>query len=431
MKPETLKKELKNGKAIRETFGTLYGPDNVENQINRYLKLCDMYHNHYQHPHEELSIFSTPGRTEIGGNHTDHNHGRVIASSIHLDTIALAGRRNDHIMSVRSEGFQDEFIIDCNDLTSRAEEAHTTKALIRGITHGFISHGYSIGGFNAYVKSDIGKGSGLSSSASFEILVASILNAFYNKGNVPLLELAIIGQDAENEYFRKPCGLMDQIACAYGGIVTIDFKDPLKPIIETIDFQFSDHDYCLAVVDTGGSHADLTGEYASIPGEMKAVAHALGKTVLRDIDSENNILDHIRMLCQTVSDRAVLRALHFIRENERVAKQADALKKGNLPDFLDMVRTSGDSSFKWLQNCYVSSQSGKQPIPLALLCTEIFLREAGEGACRVHGGGFEGTILVFLPKKSLAGYIHFMQRIFKAQKVTELRIREPGTLRVI
>jgi galactokinase len=224
---------------------------------------------------------------------------------------------------------------------------------------------------------------------------------------------------------------MDQIACAYGGIVAIDFKDPCKPLIEKIDFQFSDHDYCLAVVDTGGSHADLTDEYASIPREMIAVAHALGKTVLRDVDSENNILDNIGVLCQTVSDRAVLRALHFIRENERVKKQADALKKGNLSEFLHLVRASGDSSFKWLQNCYVSSQKGKQPIPLALLCTEIFLREAGEGACRVHGGGFEGTILVFLPKKSLAAYTHHMRCIFEGQKVTELRIREPGTLLII
>ncbi|MBN1697277.1 MAG: galactokinase [Spirochaetales bacterium] len=431
MKPDTIKKDLKEGTALFDTLTALYGESRFEAQPERYSRLCGEYLAHFGDSDRDTGIFSTPGRTEIGGNHTDHNHGRIIAAGIDIDTIAAAGKRDDGIITVRSDGYRDGFVVDCGDLDVRPRETQTTNALIRGIAAGMRASGYRIGGFNAYVNSDIGTGSGLSSSASFEILIATILNSLYNNGDIGRKELALIAQKAENEYFGKPCGLMDQLACAYGGIVAVDFLDPAEPVVEKLDFDFSRHGYCLAVVETGGSHADLTGEYAAIPGEMASVALAFGKSWLRDIESEAVIIDTVRSLSGTLSDRAILRAIHFFRENARVEKQTDSLKKGDLSEFLRLVRASGDSSFKWLQNCYVSSNSDRQPIPLALACTEIFIETRGEGACRVHGGGFAGTVLVFLPRRDLTDYSRYMKRIFSGNPVAELTIRKQGTLRIV
>ena len=312
-------------------------------------------------------------------------------------------------------------------LKSRKRE--TTFALIRGIAARFKDLGYNIGGFNAYISSDVLGGSGLSSSACIEVLLGTILNYLYNNGQIDVQQLAMIGQYAENVYFGKPSGLMDQMACAVGGFVTIDFKDPKKPVVRKIDFDFESQNYSLLVVDTGGSHADLTADYASIPNEMKAVAQVLGAQVCRELTKEQ-VIENIPLIRQKVSDRAILRALHFLNENGRVTKQVKALEEGNFEEFLTLVKDSGNSSWKWLQNCYTTHNPLEQGITLALALTEDFIDSIGKGACRVHGGGFAGTIQVFLPTDKVKEYIEEIEPILGEGTVTVLNIRPVGAIKV-
>jgi len=270
-------------------------------------------------------------------------------------------------------------------------------------------------------------GSGLSSSASIEMLIGTILNAFYNNEQVSPKILAIIGQYAENVYFNKPCGLMDQIACALGGIMTIDFKNPAEPQIKKVDFNFSNKNYSLVIVNTGGNHVDLTEDYASVPSEMKAVAAAFKADVCREITLAD-VLSNIKKLRSAVGDRAIMRAIHFFAENERIDAQVRSLEKGKFKTFLSLVNDSGNSSFKWLQNCYTTKNIFMQGISLALCLTEDYLKKNGPGACRVHGGGFAGTIQVFLPEKFLTGYQKIMQSVFGNRSVLRLNIRSQGTI---
>ncbi len=399
-------------------------PNDQVLQYKRYNKLVMEYHETF--PETDIHIFSTPGRTEVGGNHTDHNNGRVLAASVNLDSIAVAAANNNSTVTLYSKGYEKPFIVDLDSLDKVDNESGTTLALIRGIAARIHHLGFDIGGFNAYITSDVLPGSGLSSSASIEVLIGSIFNALFNNDEIAADVLAKIGQWAENNYFDKPCGLMDQTACAVGGFVTIDFQNPQKPGIEKVDFDFSAQNYSLIVVDTGGSHADLTDDYAAVPAEMKAAARELGVACCRETNLDA-LINNIAQMRNTVGDRAILRAFHFLQENERVVHQVQALKNGEFQKFLSLIRESGNSSYKWLQNVY-TAKSPEQGVSLALALTEYFIGTIGEGACRVHGGGFSGTIQAFLPNTAVDKYIKLISGVFGHNSVYLLSIRPYGAV---
>lgn len=422
--------ETLQGNKIINLFSKLYSSDPkiIQTQIQRYKDLISQFKDKFSNISDDnIHIFSTPGRTEIGGNHTDHNHGCVLAASVDLDSIAAVSPTNSPVITVYSKGYKKPFKVDLTDLSVQEQETGQTPALIRGIAAKFKESGYNINGFKAYLDSNVLVGSGLSSSASIEILIGTILNHLYNNGKIDPVILAVIGQYAENKYFKKPCGLMDQIACAAGGIVNIDFKNNNKPVVKKVDFDFKAQNYHIVVIDTGGSHAGLTDDYAAIPQEMKNIASQLGKTVCREIEFEN-LYKNINSLRAKTGDRAVLRALHFIEENRRVGEQVSALEKGNFNTFLDLVNESGSSSSKYLQNSFTTKDPAQQGISLALGLTEHFIRKIGQGACRIHGGGFAGTIQVFMPDENLAKYLKFITGIFSKKNVFVLNIRPVGTL---
>ncbi len=419
-----------NLKKFTNNFISLYGNDRkvLEYQFKRY---NDLLQKHIEEFGEnELHLFSTSGRIEISGNHTDHNNGKVIASAIDLDTIAVVSKNDKKEIKIISDNFREPFIINLKKLNVIKKEKGTTNALIRGVAKGFVERGFEIGGFNAQITSDVLIGSGLSSSASIEVLVGTIFSSLYNKGKVKPETLAVIGQYAENVYFGKPCGLMDQMACAVGGIIQIDFKNPVKPKVEKIKFNFDSTGYDIVIVNTGGSHADLTNEYSSIPDEMKCIAKALNKKVLREI-TYKNLVKNIISIRKKCGDRAFLRAVHFLEENKRVEKIYKNLRKNDFNEFLNVINASGNSSFKYLQNAYSTKNIKEQAISLALALTEKYISAIGEGACRVHGGGFAGTILVFIPKKKFNDYKKIMQKVFGNNSVSKLKIRNQSTTLVV
>ena len=411
---------------FEERLIKLYGSNSsvINYQKERYLKLAAKYKNLFGK--DELMFISTPGRTELSGNHTDHNNGVVLAASINLDSVAACSANSTNSISIYSEGYDGQIEVDLILLNPQTNEEGTTSALVRGIASRFKDLGYKIGGFNAVITSDVLQGSGLSSSASIEVLIGTIFNALYNNSKIQPEILAQIGQYSENVFFGKPCGLMDQMVCAIGGIIKIDFADNANPQFEKIDFSFDEFGYQLLVVDCGEGHDNLTDEYASIPTEMKSAANEFGKNVLRELDikSLNNSIAKLR---ETVGDRAVLRAMHFFKENERVEKQYKALKTKNISEFLNLVNESGNSSFKYLQNIFPTSDPSNQPISLALSITEDFIHNIGSGACRVHGGGFAGTIQVFIPKNLVADYTEIVESVFGKNSVKPLEIREFGS----
>ncbi len=417
-----MKFDIKN---LEEFFRKLYGSDPIEleTQFNRYQALITRQLEYFSE--DDIHLFSSPGRTELGGNHTDHNRGRVLAASINLDSIAAVTKNDSGKITLFSEGYDKPFEVNLNSLGIVENEKGTTRALIRGIASGLVNSGYKIGGFSGCMASNVLPGSGLSSSASVEILIGSIFNYFFNEGKISPETLARIGQYAENEYFGKPCGLMDQLACAVGGIISIDFKDALHPLVEKISIDFDSHQYSLLVVDSGGNHADLTDDYAAVPQEMKAVAKAMGAETLREL-SMGSFLEKIADLRKQAGDRAVLRAFHYLQENERVEAQVKALKSGDFRKFLRLVNESGNSSFKWLQNIHSGKNPTKQGLTLALALSEKYISEIGQGACRVHGGGFAGTIQVFLPSEAVKEYISRMESVFGKGSVTRLTIRRQG-----
>lgn len=376
---------------------------------------------------ENLRFFSAPGRSEICGNHTDHNCGKVMAAGVSLDVIAVVVPTDDNIILIKSEGYEADNV-SLDDLTVCATEKNTTASLIRGVAAGFVKNGLNIGGFKAYTTSNVLKGSGLSSSASFEVLIGTILNGLYNEGNVDDIRIAQIAQFAENEYFGKPSGLMDQLASSVGGFITIDFKDTNEPLIETIDFDFSKYGYSLCIVDTKGSHADLTPEYAAIPSEMKSVAEFFGKQTLRELTKTQLVqkIDKVRACC---GDRAVLRALHFFDDNKRVTKEAQALRDGDIDSFLSLVNESGNSSYCYLQNIFACSQPQNQGLALALYTARSILR--ADGACRVHGGGFAGTIQAFVPDNRLDEFSNAMEELFGDLSCYILSVRGVGGTEVV
>ncbi len=407
-----------------QVLARLYGEDseNLLRQARRWDELIRRFHEHFGAA--KPRYFSAPGRIEIGGNHTDHNRGKVLAAAVDLDSIAAAAPADDGQVTIISEGYNRPFVVSVHDVAPHPAERETTSALIRGIAARFRQLGFEADGFRACIHSDVPVGSGLSSSASIEVLIATIWNEMHNGGAIPPDRIALIGQYAENVYFGKPSGLMDQITCATGGIVKIDFQDPDSPRIESIDFDFESSGYVTLVVDTGGSHADLTDEYASIPREMREVAAQFGREVCRQI-SEDDILGMLSEVRARVGDRAVLRALHFLRESRRVEQQVEALRRGDMPRFLRLIEESGSSSYRLLQNCLVPRRPMEQGIPLALALAENFVQAHG-GACRVHGGGFAGTILVFLPPARSDGFRTLMESAFGTGCVRCLRIRRRG-----
>lgn len=382
-------------------------------------------------PSRELWMASAPGRSELGGNHTDHQRGRVLAASINLDALAAVSPREDEIVRIASEGF-DELEVNLGDLEPRASEHNTTEALVRGVAAGFRRNGYGVAGFDATVTSTVLAGSGLSSSASIEVLIGTIFDRLSNDGAAGPTRIAQIGQYAENEFFGKPAGLMDQVACATGGAVKIDFQDESNPVIEQIQVTFESAGLALLVVDTGGSHAGLTHEYAAIPNEMRAIARALGGRELRDVEPQAfyAALSHLR---EEVGDRAVARALHFFDENPRVDGMAAALAAGRMDDYLALMADSGRSSAVFLQNCVPQGDAGEQAVVIALALSEHFFAAAGlrngrDAACRVHGGGFAGTIQVLLPTDRVAEYDAFVSQHLGRGAVTRLAIRTVGAV---
>ena len=363
----------------------------------------------------DVSLFTASGRTELGGNHTDHQNGQVLATSVDLQIMAAVSKNDgrgagddtsgDKTIEIYSEGFG-LIKLDISDLSPSNDEKGTTAGLIRGVLAGLAEQGFRVDGFKAYIASEIPAGSGLSSSAAFEILIGRIQSGLYNDNSVSYVELAKIGQFAENEYFGKPCGLMDQLACASDSIIYIDFAYDSCPIIEEIDFDLEAHGYKLCITNTGGSHADLTDEYAAVPAEMKAVAEIFGRDKLRGISAEQ-LLEKSSDIRKKAGDRALLRALHFAKETERAKAEAEALKDADMEEFLRLVKESGDSSYKLLQNIYVGDD---QPIAVGLAVSEMVLGE--DGVCRVHGGGFAGTIQAFVKIEAVDRYRKAMDKLF-------------------
>jgi len=421
---ETLETDMFTDRLI-ELYGT---HTDIQSTKDRYRKVLQA---HGAHPlaakYRESALFSTSGRTELGGNHTDHNRGKVIAASIQLDTIASASTIEIPSVTIVSPGFPD-VSIDIADLSVREEEEGTTDALVRGIAHAFSNRNLRTGGLVIHTHTNVLKGSGLSSSAAIEVLIATVFNSLYNNDALSPVELAIIGQYAENEFFGKPSGLMDQIACAVGNVVKIDFRDPIDPEVQTIDVDFHAAGYQLMVIDTKGDHSDLTGDYAAIPSEMKSVAAYFNRDVLREVSLEE-FTSSLRDLRSAVgNDRAVLRAFHFLKENERVDEMQRALQAGDIGTYLEVVRESGQSSYQYLQNVYSSSHPSEQAISLALaMCSHLL---GDRGAYRVHGGGFAGTVQVYVPLSLADTFTQNIEDIFGKGSVTPLTVRSLPTTRV-
>lgn len=419
--------QINSGK-YDSTFSRLYGSQSEiiasarSRYINAILKFEELYGKE-----RHIKLFSAPGRTEIGGNHTDHNHGRVLAAAINLDVIAVVSPCEKPAVTIKSEGYNAD-VIDLSIMSPIEDEVGHSGSLIRGICSKFSQLGYKMGGFDAYTTSDVLKGSGLSSSAAFEVLVATILNDLFNDGVVSAADKAKISQYAENVYFGKPSGLMDQMASSSGGFVTIDFKDTENPIVKRVDFDFSAYNHALCIVDTKGNHADLTEDYAACRFEMNDVAKALGKEVLREVDPQE-FYANIQKIREQCSDRAALRAIHFFGDNDRVSEQVKALENKDFEEFKKLVVESGQSSFMYLQNIYSCKQPTEQGVALALALSDKILKS--KGAWRVHGGGFAGTIQAFVPFELLELYRSTMRAVFGEDCCYVLSVRPYGGIEVV
>ena len=421
MKISSLKSALQAG--ALDKYSSIYA--DTEQAKNRFIHAIDRFTELYGDGEAEL--FSVPGRSEISGNHTDHNHGEVLAGAIDRDIIAVARRNDEGIIRFFSEGYPMDTVELCRCHSPENFTCYTSSSLIAGIVDGLREKGYIAGGCDVYATSDVLKGSGISSSAAYEVMIGNVQNHLYNGGKIDNKETAKLAQYAENKFFGKPCGLMDQMACAVGGFVYINFNNPTSPIVEPIEFSLSDAGYALAIINTGGNHADLNEDYASVPREMKDVAHSLGREVLGDI-GEEELISAIPDLRGRVSDRAILRALHFVRENKRVAAAKAALQTSDTDGFFKAVRASGASSFKYLQNVYTTVNVEEQGLSLALALADGYL--AGKsGAFRVHGGGFAGTVQVFVRKEDLAGLVELMDSVFGEGATMSLNIRPLGAIK--
>lgn len=420
-----LRNNLSEGK-YDDKLSLLYKKSDIKKQAERYIRVSEAFDEIFGKD-LDVSVFSAPGRSEIGGNHTDHNHGKVLAAGIDLDAVAIAARTDDGLVRVKSEGYSMD-TIEIDDLTIKDNETGHSASLIRGICAAFRDRGYNVGGFCAATASDVLSGSGLSSSAAFEVLVGTILNYLYNDGKISAVEIAIISQYAENKFFGKPCGLMDQMACSVGGFVKIDFRDPADPVIEKVNFDFASCGHSLCIIDSGADHSDLTDDYAAVRGEMEAAASVFGKSVLRDVD-RNEFEANIALVREKVNDRAVLRAKHFFNENDRVDAQAAALEKGDFEEFKSLIIQSGFSSFMYNQNVFTSKYPTSQAVSVALSICHDMLK--GKGAWRVHGGGFAGTIQAFVPNDMLDDFKSKITSVFGEKACYVLNVRPVGGTLVI
>ncbi len=406
---------------VMESLIHLYGNRDgmLVAQTARYINLLKRHEEQFNSTEQPVLLISAPGRTEIGGNHTDHNRGKVLAAAVNLDTVAAVSARDDMLVHLHSEGYP-ALELDLNDLTPHENEKGTTTSLIRGVAARMSQLGYKIGGFDAVATSNVASGSGLSSSAAFEVLTCAILDKLYNNWRIDFKLRAQIAQYAENEFFGKPSGLMDQMASSAGGLVHIDFKND-DPMVRPLTYDFAKKGYALVVVNTGGSHADLTADYAAMPIEMKQVAAFFGEDCLRRVRPEQ-IIQELPRLREKVSDRAIMRAIHFFNENKRVVKQVEALENDDLDTFFAKIIASGRSSFMYLQNVY--ARSDDQSLSLALCLAENKLHN--KGAWRIHGGGFAGTTLNFVPVAELPSFIEEMESVFGKRKCQVLGIRPVG-----
>ncbi len=404
-----------------EVYGCMAGSPELPEYQNRLLHVLTGFRTEFGRI-DEVELFSAPGRTELGGNHTDHQHGNVLAASVNLDIVACAAPNDSMVVRIQSESYPlDE--IDLTDLTPHPEETNKTAALIRGVAAAAHKLGHEIKGFDAYMTSNVLSGSGLSSSAAYETMIGVIMNRFFCGSKLTAVDIAKIGQYAENIYFGKPCGLMDQMASSVGGIVAIDFADQNEPKVRKITYDMHASEHSLCIVDTGGDHAELTGDYAAIPREMGEIAAAFGKTVLREVD-EAEFLKAIPSLRRQCGDRAVLRAMHFFAENRRAVAEKEALEKGNFEKFRQLVIASGRSSAMYLQNVYTGVNPEKQEMSVALALAESILD--GRGAARVHGGGFAGTIQAFVPNDMLTYFKTTMESVLGKDTCHVLTIRPAG-----
>ncbi|MFV0553191.1 MAG: galactokinase [Mangrovibacterium sp.] len=418
----------KINKGDNPLFQKLYGTDSavLAAQAERYVELMNIFNSKYNN--DDVSLFSSPGRTEIGGNHTDHNYGRVLAGAVNLDNIAVAAPNGTNTIRINSVGYP-EFQVNLDDMKIDEAEFYTSSAIVKGICARMQELGYKTGGFDACIEGRVPKGSGLSSSASFEVLIGAIVSELFNEGKMSAVENAIVGQWSENNYFGKPCGLMDQTACSVGGLITIDFKDPANPIVKEVNFDFVSTGYALVITDVGGGHDDPASqeEYASLPKDMKSVAAVLGKNVLRELTVEE-IVANIPQIREQVGDRPLLRALHFQGDNARVVEQVAALENNDFDAFLGMVVDSGRSSYMYNQNIYDVVHPNEQVVSVGLALSEMILK--GKGAWRVHGGGFGGTIQAFVPQDLLDQYVSTLESVYGEGKCHKLFIRSEGSIKL-
>lgn len=424
IKATILVEEL-NNKKYDELLNDIYVDTNLlDYQRERYVKAINEYVSLYGDT--DVEIYSAPGRSEVGGNHTDHQHGCVLAAAVNLDAIAVVGRVDNKI-KVLSDDF-DIAPINLEDLEIKKAEEGTSEALIRGVCARLKELGYNVGGFNAFITSDVLMGAGLSSSAAFETIIGTIISGLYNDMTIDPVVIAQVGQYAENVYFGKPCGLMDQCASSVGSLINIDFNDVAKPIVNKVDVDFSKFGHSLCIVDTKGSHADLTDEYAAIPMEMKKVANYFGKEFLREVDEEDffNDIAGARKACQ---DRAVLRAIHLFEENKRVDQEVKALNNSDFETFKKVVKESGNSSYKFLQNVYANCDVQNQSVSIGLAMSEKIIGR--NGVCRVHGGGFAGTIQAFVKDEFVTAYKTEIERVFGKGSCHVLKVRKYGGKKVI
>lgn len=397
----------------------IYGESTKSSQ--RFEALAEKFRTTYHHKHAEF--FSAPGRTEIIGNHTDHNGGRVIAASIDMDTIGAAYTNNSNIIRVTSEGYDKEIVVDLDHLED-IPKVSSTEALLGGLMEGIQKLGFKTGGFDACLTTNVIRAAGVSSSASFEMLICSIVNYFFNAETMSYTEYAKAGQYAENVYWKKGSGLMDQLACAVGGPILLDFSNRQRPKYEKMDFSFHSICHQLIIVNTGKGHADLSREYSEIPTEMKEAAAACGAELLCETTIDQ-LLNHIP---EIKNDRAILRAIHFFKENERVEKAADAIKNHDGEKFLRLLSESGSSSWELLQNCYTTSNAQEQKISLVLALTDLFLKKLGRGVCRIHGGGFAGVIMCIVPQVEAANYISYISKFVGEENVYPMNLRSVGAV---
>lgn len=395
----------------------------IEKQPQRYVAAIEKFISLYGD--QEIEIYSTPGRSEVSGNHTDHQNGEVLAAAINLDIIAVVSK-ND-VVKVLSDDY-DLKPISLDDLSKKEDEVGTSEGLMRGVLARFKELGYAIGGFNGYMTSDVLQGSGLSSSAAFEVMIGTILSGLYNEMKVDPVVIGQVGQYSENVYFGKPCGLMDQSACSVGSLIHIDFKDNSKPVVEKVDVEFSSFKHSLCIVDVHASHADLTDDYAAIPYEMKKVANYFNQEALREVDKDEFYLN-LPKIREILGDRAVLRAMHLFEENKRVDQQVKALEEGDFDTFKKLIKESGDSSFKYLQNVYSSHDLTNQSVSIGLAISDISLGD--KGVSRVHGGGFAGTIQAFVPNDIVSMYKKNMEHVFGEGACHVLKVRPYGGMKVL